>query len=70
MKVFKKFNFLCVFIPWYNWYNKFLATKKALNEFKLFFIRTFGTAENSYKYFFVEEKIQFFINLNKIRSLL
>jgi hypothetical protein len=42
MKVFEMINFLYVFIPWYNWYSKFLTTKNALNEFKLFFIRTFS----------------------------
>jgi len=70
MKVFEKINFLYLFIPWYNWYSKFLTTKNALNEFKLFFIRTFNTAENSYKYIFVLKNKLKFLLINNTHSLL
>ena len=50
--------------------SKFLTTKNALNEFKLFFIRTFSTAENSYKHIFVLKNKLKFLLINKTHSLL
>jgi hypothetical protein len=57
-------------IPWYNWYNNFLGNKKSLNEFKLFFIRTFSRAENSYKHFLLKKKIKFLLNIKKTQLAL